>query len=197
MPEFDATLRYSPIPGYPHYLACSDGTIWSCLVHGNRGVGRGSGGARVPDYSRWKQLKPSKERYFRVSIYDANRKIHFKSVHKLVILAFRGLPPIGMVCRHLNGDNYDCRIDNLVYGTHKENTNDKWGHGTMPFGEKHHNTKLSEADVVEIHRLGSAKTPRKQIAAKFGVSLGCIEKILYGQSWPHIKQRLSQAVLDS
>lgn len=52
-------------------------------------------------------------------------------VHRLVMLAFVGPCPDGLMVRHLNGDPADARWpENLLYGTAIENAADKKLHGT-------------------------------------------------------------------
>lgn len=50
-------------------------------------------------------------------------------VHVLVCEAFLGPRPDGLVTRHLNGNPYDNRVDNLTYGTVSENARDCVEHG--------------------------------------------------------------------
>lgn len=58
-------------------------------------------------------------------------------VHRLVLAAFVGPRPPGMVCRHFpDRDPRNNRLDNLSYGTLKQNAQDKVIHGTMG-GWKH------------------------------------------------------------
>ena len=52
------------------------------------------------------------------------------SVHKHILLAFRGPAPEGHECRHLNSIRTDNRIENLAWGTHSENAQDQVRHGT-------------------------------------------------------------------
>lgn len=52
-------------------------------------------------------------------------------VHVLVSLAFHGPKPTDKhEVRHLNGDSFDNRAQNLKWGTHRENILDKFVHGT-------------------------------------------------------------------
>jgi hypothetical protein len=53
-------------------------------------------------------------------------------------------------------------------------------------GSRHPNSKLSEADVVEIIRRRTAGEIRKTIAADFQIAESVISKIMYGSSWKHI-----------
>jgi hypothetical protein len=52
-------------------------------------------------------------------------------IHRLVLSAFVGPLPEGLVSRHLNGNAADNRLDNLAYGTQKENVQDAIRHGTF------------------------------------------------------------------
>jgi hypothetical protein len=51
-------------------------------------------------------------------------------VHRLVLEAFVGPKPAGLICRHLNGIKTDNRLTNLAYGTYSENLLDAVAHGT-------------------------------------------------------------------
>ena len=59
-------------------------------------------------------------------------------VHHLVAYAFLGPRPPGMHIRHLNGDSWDCRLDNLAYGTVSENQQDRVRHGNCPQSNRTH-----------------------------------------------------------
>ena len=52
------------------------------------------------------------------------------TIHTLVAAAFHGPRPVGLEVRHLNGEPWDCRPENLAYGTPSENQQDKFLHGT-------------------------------------------------------------------
>lgn len=67
--------------------------------------------------------------YLRVQLFrhgDRSRPV----VHRLVLTAFVGARPEGMVCRHGNGDALDNRLSNLRWGTVAENNRDTVRHGT-------------------------------------------------------------------
>lgn len=61
-----------------------------------------------------------------------------KSLHVVVAKAFLGERPEGMVIRHLNSDPTDNRIENLAYGTPKENIADSLAAGTNYASNKTH-----------------------------------------------------------
>jgi hypothetical protein len=113
---------WRPVPGYEDYYEVSDlGRVRSW---------------RMPPRSRVKiaqaprVLKRNPGRYFTVVLCgDEGRRTW--AVHQLVALAFFGPRPVGQEVRHLNGDATDCRVVNLVYGTHQENVRDAFQHGVM------------------------------------------------------------------
>jgi len=76
-------------------------------------------------------------------------------------MAFRGLPKPGEVCRHLNGNPHDNRLDNLSWGTPSENMLDKARHGTHHNANKTHCPRghlLAEPNLVLSHsRRGKRK----------------------------------------
>lgn len=53
-----------------------------------------------------------------------------RSLHQLVAESFHGPRPDGQEVRHLNGDQQDCRAENLAWGTHRQNMADLLRHGT-------------------------------------------------------------------
>lgn len=56
-----------------------------------------------------------------------------RAVHQLVLETFVGPRPEGQETRHLNGDPADNRLENLCWGTPKENHADQISHGTRPY----------------------------------------------------------------
>jgi DNA-binding XRE family transcriptional regulator len=58
-------------------------------------------------------------------------------------------------------------------------------------------TKLTERDVRDIRALGRpAKKERRQLAARYGVSLGCIDSLIWGQSWRNVQCDAPEHVRD-
>lgn len=131
------TERWVPIPGYEgRYEISNQGRVKSL----HRVIIRADG---IPRTIRERILKPSTTKhneYARVNIAGKPRKIH-----QLVMLAFVGPLPGRMVTRHLNGDAFDNRLENLAYGTHAENSADMMRHGT--------NTQRNQTHCVRGHVL--------------------------------------------
>lgn len=94
------------------------------------------------------------------------------TVHTIVLTAFVGPCPSGMLCRHLDGNKTNNVLSNLVWGTHEENYQDAVRHGRVVrhSGEKSPNCKLTDAEIVEIRRLVASKEMTKRaIAKKYGI----------------------------
>ena len=112
-----------------------------------------------------------------------NGKRKQELVHRLILKTFLGHPIDGHHACHNNGIRSDNRLKNLRWDTIKNNHADKLIHGTSQNGENNGFAKLNEeqARIVKY-----SKTPLKELAKKYNVSFGCVEKIRYRQSWKHI-----------
>lgn len=126
--------------------------------------------------------------YLKVKLWNRQTKKNLL-VHRLVALAFIGLIPTGNVCRHLNGDMSDNRIENLSYGTRSENEADKKGHGTAAVGGRHPAAKLTEEQVKEIRAAFISRDPEfgcTALATKYGVATCSISSIVSRRIWKHV-----------
>jgi len=114
-------------------------------------------------------------------------------LHRLVLEAFVGPCPPGMECRHLNGKRNDNRLENLAWGTPKENGLDRIRHGTvshdhgMP-GERNHKAKLTEDNVREIRKVYAAGgMSQREIGLLYSVGQDTISSIVRRGTWSHIE----------
>jgi hypothetical protein len=106
-----------------------------------------------------------------------------QSVHRLVLEAFRGPCPAGQQCRHLDGNPANNRLDNLAWGTPKQDAADKIIHGTIARGERHGRAKLTDNDVRVIRRILADGGSQSLAARWFAVSKGTIQDIARGKNW--------------
>ena len=162
---------------YNNYAVDRHGNVWS------HHVGK-----------TWRKLKPSKQinGYWHVvfSLRGCRRSL---SVHRLILEAFVGPCPIGMECRHLNGDSDDNRLLNLQWGSHRENEKDRMDQGRTPRGIKQHLAKLTEIQVLEIKSaLRIGQTRSVELAHRFGVASCTIAHIKHGRSWGWLKDKDAQ-----
>jgi len=157
------------IPGHQRYLASTLGRIFS-----KRKVG-------------WCEMAYNKcTEYLSVSLSTENTHGN-SNVHSLVLLTFTGPRPDGMEARHLNGDPYDNRLSNLVWGTGVENCRDTALHGRGPIGARNPMAKLTEADVLEIRRLKATGLSYGKIAKMFGVACSTANEAGRGTKWKHVR----------
>lgn len=162
------TEEWREIPGWPGYEASSLGKIRS-----KHGI---------------KALFPDIKGYLRVKVWQHSKSRNMR-VSGLVALAFIGPVPAGHVVRHRNGINTDNRAENLTYGTRSENERDKVLHGTALLGEKHHQAKLTEANVQAIrarYQYGSREHGSNAIARDYGVSGHLIRRVVGRKNWVHV-----------
>ena len=113
------TELWSKIPG-EDYEASSLGRI--------RSVDRWKRGGNGLRFYKGKVLKASIDTggYLTVTLGNCDQR----RVHCLVMLAFVGPPPKGMEVCHRDGVRPNVTLDNLYYGTRKQNIEDARRHGT-------------------------------------------------------------------
>lgn len=152
-------------PNYPGCLAGSDGT-----VIGPRG----------------KVLTPPIDNghgYLYVNVRGGKRQKHVY-IHRLICEAFWGPCPDGMEAAHKDGNQADCSAANVAWKTHAENIADKQTHGTQTKGAAHHSAVLTENQIISIRqRYATSQTSTRELAEQYGVSRGCIQKIIDGKSY--------------
>lgn len=167
-------LMLKPIPVSPNddYMAGSDGQIYSRTKY--KGFGR-------KELVDWYPLKGhmTPKGYRTISMSHENFKVT-KSVHRLVCMAFHGMPPVAtMEVRHLNGNPMDNRPQNLCWGTPQENWQDKRTHGRATVGEKHPAAKFTDEERGHIRwAVERGLCSQRQAARALGVAPSSIQGIV-------------------
>ncbi len=110
----------------------------------------------------------------------------YTTEHKIVLTTFVGPRLKGMGCRHLNGNKLDNKLENLCWGTAKENAADQEKHGTRIMGEKHPAAKLNDDKIRQIHILLTQDHSLRSLANKFNVSRKTIARVRDRKLWKHI-----------
>ncbi len=98
---------------YPHntdYLVSKDGRVWS-----TKGRGR----------FRKTHIDDTGHPQIGLSCKGIRKTIR---VHRMVLETYVGDCPAGMMCRHLDGNAHNNNINNLCWGTSKENHTDRVKH---------------------------------------------------------------------
>jgi hypothetical protein len=120
---------------------------------------------------------------YRIANFSINNKSHTRYVHRLLLEGFIGPCPDGCEALHINGDRLDNRLENLRWGTRKENVADAIRHGTATIGSKNAMAKLSAKDVAFISDMKAMGFTPKEVAPHFGVHVGTIKKLFDGESY--------------
>jgi hypothetical protein len=125
--------EWRPIPGFHDYEASSDGEIrpvkpryriapvelFLAEIVGEKIKRRGQ--VIVP----WIETRHRRDAARVALVIDGRR--HREFVHRLVCLAFHGLPAEGLTdCCHIDDDSLNNRASNLKWGTHQQNIEEQW-----------------------------------------------------------------------
>lgn len=175
------TVTYATIARYVGYRFGDDGSIQTCMER----VKGGRRGQKAPT-GPWRSKKPGRDvsGHFHVTLRNRDtRKLDQLKVHRLILEAFVGPCPAGMMCCHNNGNPADNRLCNLRWDTAKANNADKIAHGTWQGGERNGNAKLTANQVESIRRRRSAGEKRVALAREFGVTPEMIYLIVSGKNW--------------
>jgi hypothetical protein len=136
-------------------------------------------------------LHKSKPGYLRVCLSTRERRNPRKMlVHRVVYEAFKGPIPPGFTVNHGNGRKTDNRPENLGLATMSEQMHHAYATGLQAraCGEARGRVaKLTEEAVREIRRLHRPRTSStRELAERFGVSIGCIQSVIRGDRWSHM-----------
>lgn len=123
----------------------------------------------------WKGSKH--DGYGRVSINGKNYL-----AHRVIWKMANGIDPSAMSVCHSCDNPPCCNPNHLWVGTHVDNMQDmvKKGRSRSPKGEKHHNSKLTARDVLEIRQSIASDA---ELSAKFQVTIANVNAIRSGDAW--------------
>jgi hypothetical protein len=155
-------VTFRLIPGFPGYAAGDDGSIWSSR-HG-----------------RWKSLRQYVSGgYPSVSLYGEDGKQRKLRTSYYTIRAFHGLPANGMVCRHLDGQKWNGRPENLAWGTMSENSRDITFHeGNLK--------RLTVDQVRDCRRMYAEGLPIETIAGRVGCNSAAVTATAVGIRYGYV-----------
>lgn len=167
---------YRLVSGLPGLAVSPTGVVQSCLRRGRRQSSRRGEVAYRPVWRVMAQGVTD----------DGYRVVHSSTqlVHRLVLLAYVGLPAPGQVTRHLDGNPGNNAISNLAWGTESENAQDRIRHGR-------HNGLLGKRRVVRlsiekaraIRAAFAAGASKKRLAREFGVCTRTIQHVVANRLW--------------
>ena len=173
--------NFKPIPDFPGYEISDQGRVRSY---------RKFSGAVATTPQRILKSKLDHYGYPVVSLCKES-KVFYKKVHRLILLAFIGPPPPGQDCRHLDGIPAHCFLENLSWGTKRENQLDRAKHGTKANnglrGISHPCSRLTETQVLRIRELYAQGGYSLQSLGKlFGIGASQTCRIVNREAWTHL-----------
>jgi hypothetical protein len=109
-----------------------------------------------------------------------------KRAHRVSYELFKGDIPPGKLVLHLC-DNPSCVNPNhLRLGTTIDNVNDRENKGRGLKGEKHHQSKLTERDVIEIRKKINEGVRNRDLVKEYNVKPCTISAIKCNINWTHL-----------
>lgn len=164
--------EWRSIPGFPDYDVSDFGRVRSYLArekgNGNNGWYRADNPQRI--------LRPSMGRYLGVGLRNSSGEYSFIHIHRLVMLAFVGVPQNGQEVCHNNNDSYDNRLTNLRYDSHENNISD--GESIL--------RSLSAEEVIELREMYASGMTATEIKTRFNLSRSAIYSICAGRTYKDV-----------
>ncbi|ANJ65291.1 putative HNH endonuclease [Erwinia phage vB_EamP_Rexella] len=171
---------WKPIPGYAGYEASSLGNVRSFRSANGRG-----GLKTIPTLLKPTLIKDKP--YYQLTLALGNGSYQQVRLHIVILETFKGPRPSALHegC-HNDGDPSNNAESNLRWGTKEDNTEDRLKHGTQVRGEKSPNTKLTDADTVNILRALANGVSGIELARIYQVGTTTISRIKNRQTWKHL-----------
>lgn len=159
------------------YQASSEGKIRSV----NHKVVRSNGRTKTIQEHILKPAQYDKYGHQMVTLKVNGIQKH-RTVHSLILEAFVGERPKDKpVIRHIDGNPRNNCLENLVYGTHQENSIDMVDQGRQG------SQKLDREKVLEIREKLNKVIPHRIIAKEYGVHPSSIMDIKMRRTYKHIE----------
>nr|UVX49914.1 MAG: zinc-binding loop region of homing endonuclease [Bacteriophage sp.] len=159
------------IPGFMGYYVSKTGSVYSRYVRGSRGKLS----------NEFTPLIPKKRpKYYSVSLYRDGKSTKI-FVHRLVATVYVPNPNNKPCVCHKDNDRTNNRVENLYWGTYKENTQQCIQDGRFKPGGRDILDEFSINCLLYEYNLGK---PRSILKKKFGISDSAITRIINLKSKP-------------
>jgi hypothetical protein len=157
--------EWRDIPGFPNYQASDLGNI--------RWNGKRNNIKRGPTV----KSRVDRDGYLMLQVRVEGKSLH-RFVHRLVCMAFHGLPPIGHNTNHIDGNKQNNVPSNLQWMTQQENYHHAMANGLVP------QVTLTIEQVTEMRTLSTVHgAPHHWLAYCYGVSNETALRVVRGRNW--------------
>lgn len=174
----DDEARWCVVEGwldFPHYAITRDGKLWSVSRNTTKGG--------------WREASINSQGYYSYRLCNHNGAFNIK--RSIVIkLVWHGPPSQElintgkrMLVRHLNDVRSDDRLENLEWGTGKDNAVDRKRNGHNQEGEKHCRATRSSEEVVDIREALYSGKSRTEVMEEFNVNMRLVQNIATDKTW--------------
>lgn len=111
----------------------------------------------------------------------------YVSVHRTVLLLFKGRPPTKKHwAAHWDNNKTNNKLNNLRWATPKENKEDQRRHKTLPMGDKHYKTRLTTDKVKSMRKKRKQGVIWRELAAEYKVCIWTVRRICNREAWRHV-----------
>jgi AraC-like DNA-binding protein len=185
---------WKPVPGFDGYEVSNKGRVRSYLANFT--------GTRMEE-PRLKSFSSVNKGGYMSAPLMRNGEMVLRKLHHLVLEAFVGPRPEGMQTRHLDGNPANNCVENLAWGTAKENGEDRVRHGSSARsgnrrrGEQSANAILTNERVERIKERLAAGEHYVEVARTEGLHPAHVYSLGTGKSWRHIRPDLTRRTLTS
>jgi hypothetical protein len=152
-----------PVPGWESYRITAGGRVFGPRCELRVKLARGY---------RW------------VTIHDRGRSWTVK-IGRLILEAFVG-PASGRLVRHLDDEKLNDQLDNLAYGTARDNAEDARRNGKLLKGEMHGRAIITEEVVRLIRSMKASGATYAQITERTGIKKSHASHIVTRRLWRHV-----------
>jgi NUMOD4 motif./HNH endonuclease. len=131
----------------------------------------------------------TKRGYHQVSLMIEPKQKYNTGVHRLVALAFISNPEKKPQVNHIDCDKENNCVENLEWVTNAENNIHAIKNNLMNpnLGEKNHNSKLSNVEVIQIRELIKAGATLLQLSKQYKMSSSALCNIKHNKTYINIK----------
>jgi hypothetical protein len=125
--------------------------------------------------------------YLQTSLSKETKRFN-TGIHRVVAIAFIPNPENKPQVNHINGIKTDNRVENLEWCTNKENQIHAVKNGLCNpnYGEKHHNSKLTNEDVKKVRVLFKTGISNTELSRKYNISAVAMSNILKNKTYINI-----------